>query len=781
MNHLVNSSSPYLQEHASNPVEWYPWGDEAFSRARTEQKPIFLSIGYSTCHWCHVMAHESFENHEIAALLNAHFISVKVDREERPDVDRLYMSYIQAFTGGGGWPMSVWLTPELKPFFGGTYFPPHDISGRIGFPSVLRQLAQLWKENRNQLEEEALRTMELLEQSVKKKSALFSKEKEMPLESAYKQFSKSFDKVWGGFGMAPKFPRPSVLFFLFRYAHHHQNEQGEDARKMALFTLRKMAAGGLHDQLGGGFHRYSVDRLWQVPHFEKMLYDQAQLTMAYLEAYQILSSTSHETANNGIAPTIVPSTPSSSSNLKHWKSELTQVLHTDHLGKSVSQMDAELSLKSSSGSVYAHNRRQPSSPALPNQPLQLPPQDQYEISRLCFSAHEYGEVVHSILSYVERDMTSLEGGFFCAEDADSLNTMGIKSEGAFYVWSMKEIETLLSSEEFSLMKQYYQLREEGNVPHELDPHGELQGKNILMFGEYNNQSDCNKETLASAKKKLFQAREKRPRPQRDDKILTAWNGLMISAYARAGAAFASQAYTDQAVRAALFIRKHLYNNSSQELRHSWCHGQVIEQGFAEDYAFLIQGLLDLYEATFDVVWLQWAKILQKKMNALFWDAEHGGYFSSAKGDPHVLLRLKEEYDGAEPSANSVAALNHLRFSRMLNDPIAEKSALAIFHLSASILETMPTALPQLLVALWYSLTPLRQMVIAGQLSWPSTLFLLAQARKGFHPEQIVMLAEGDVGQEWLAARKVELSGMKLKEGKAVLYRCENFCCEQVTL
>ncbi|MCF7729331.1 MAG: thioredoxin domain-containing protein [Chthoniobacterales bacterium] len=721
MNHLIDSSSLYLQEHSSNPVEWYPWGEEAFTRARLEQKPIFLSIGYSTCHWCHVMAHESFENREIAVILNTHFICIKVDREERPDVDRLYMTYVQAFTGGGGWPMSVWLTPELKPFFGGTYFPPQNASGRIGFPSVLLQLAQLWKENRKQLEEEAIRTMQVLEQSVKKESALSVIEKEIPLQRAYEQFSKSFDAAWGGFGMAPKFPRPSVLFFLLRYAHTHQNEQGEHACQMALYTLRKMASGGLHDQLGGGFHRYSVDRFWQVPHFEKMLYDQAQLAMAYLEAYQILSFDSNKIANDCGVPKLDRSTPSSSSYLEYPKNEFS------------------------------------------------------------FSAHEYAEVVHSILSYVKRDMASHEGGFYCAEDADSINSMGIKSEGAFYVWSMKEIEILLTPEEFSLMKQYYKLSEEGNVPKELDPHGELQGKNILILHEDQNQIDENKELLACAQKKLFQAREKRLRPLRDDKILTAWNGLMISAYARAGAAFDSQDYTDTALHAALFIRKHLYNAASQELSRSWRQGQIGEQGFAEDYAFLIQGLLDLYEATFDITWLQWAKTLQKKMDALFWDADHGGYFSSPEGDPHLLLRIKEDYDGAEPSANSVAALNQLRFSRMLHDSSAMQKAEEIFNLSSLSLEGMPTALPQLLVALWYSLTPLRQLVVAGELAWADTQLLLVKARKGFHPEQIVMLAEGDVGQEWLAARKVELSEMKPEEGKAVLYRCENFCCEQITL
>lgn len=718
MNHLAKSSSPYLLQHASNPVDWYPWGEAAFTRARGEQKPIFLSIGYSTCHWCHVMAHESFENKEIAAILNEHFICVKVDREERPDVDRLYMSYVQALTGSGGWPMSVWLTPELKPFFGGTYFPPQNAHGRVGFPSVLLQLAQLWKEDRPRLEQEATRAIKALEQLAKSDQVVLCEQKELPLQHACEQFSQSFDVAWGGFGMAPKFPRPSVLFFLLRYAHTHPDHEGDQAREMALLTLRKMAAGGLHDHLGGGFHRYSVDRIWQVPHFEKMLYDQAQLAMAYLEAYQLTEE------------------------------------------------------------------------------------------------QKYAEVVHSILGYVKRDMTSPEGGFYSAEDADSNENLSphstdatndcvapvlapsstsltsasvrtgfdhfnVKREGAFYVWSEEEIKELLTPEEMALVDSYYQIKKEGNVSQESDPHGEFIRKNILMIDEQQKQSDFDLKLLAQAKAKLFEAREKRPRPHRDDKILTAWNGLMISAYARAGAALAREDYIHIAISAALFIRKNLYDASREELRRSWREGHSTEQGFAEDYAFLIQGLLDLYEATFDVGWLQWAKRLEKKMDELFWDTEKGGYFSSAAGDPHLLMRSKEEYDGAEPSANSIAALNHLRFSRMLDDVSAAQQATAIFNASAAILEGMPTAVPQLLVALWYSLTPLRQAVIAGELGWPDTQKLIATVRKGFHPEQIIMLAEGEVGQEWLAARKVALSEMKSTEGKAVLYRCENFCCERV--
>ncbi|MBX9743390.1 MAG: thioredoxin domain-containing protein [Chthoniobacterales bacterium] len=603
MNHLANASSPYLRQHATNPVEWYPWGEVAFARAREEQKPIFLSIGYSTCHWCHVMAHESFEDQAIAALLNNSFISIKVDREERPDVDRLYMSYVQALTGRGGWPLSVWLTPELKPFFGGTYFPPETIAGRVGFPSVLLQLEELWREHRPRLEAEANQAMQQLEELTKRDVIRLTGERKNLLHQAYHIFSDSFDERLGGFGMAPKFPRPSVFFFLLHYANHHQGKESQRARDMVLFTLSKMAAGGIHDHLGGGFHRYSVDRRWQVPHFEKMLYDQAQLSLAYLEAFQLTQKT------------------------------------------------------------------------------------------------EYSDVVHAVLKYVLRDMTSPEGGFYSAEDADSMDEEGIQREGAFYAWSEKEIQSLLSQEEATLITTYYQLSKEGNVPQESDPHDDFVGKNIFIVNENKELTKIDQKKVASARAKLFLARKKRAHPHRDDKIQTSWNALMISALVRTGMAFHSEHYLTAARRAATFIQEHLYDPSSGQLRHSWHEGNSEAHGFAEDYAFLIQGLLDLYESTSEQPWFQWAKKLQGKMDDLFLDERGGAYFSSAAGDPHLLMRMKEEYDGAEPSANSIAALNHLRFARLLPESKGRERAAAIINASAASLQGMPTALPQLLVAL----------------------------------------------------------------------------------
>jgi uncharacterized protein YyaL (SSP411 family) len=687
MNHLSTCTSPYLLQHAENPVEWYPWGEEAFARAREEQKPIFLSIGYSTCHWCHVMAHESFENPEIAALMNEHFINVKLDREERPDVDRLYMAYVQGLTGSGGWPMSVWLTPELKPFFGGTYFPPENRHGRAGFPSVLMQLSQLWEQSREKIEQEATRSLEALQASAKFDAATAAN-LEAPLARAAEYFLRTYDEEWGGFGSAPKFPRPSVLYFLLRQARSGSSASNQELLSSVLGTLDRMAAGGIHDHLAGGFHRYSVDREWHVPHFEKMLYDQAQLAIAYLEAWQMTGEKRH------------------------------------------------------------------------------------------------AEVVRDILGYVLREMTSPEGGFYSAEDADSLIKQGSKehAEGAFFVWTKEEIEAALPSEVVALFCKHYGVRTEGNVNPSSDPHGELTGKNVLMIMEQQGViSEDAVESLARSQKILLEVRSRRPRPHLDDKILCAWNGLMISAFSRAGAALAEVKYIEAAVKAAEFIKVHLSDPRTGELRRSWRGGKVLETGFAEDYAFLIQGLLDLYEATFEIGWLQWAVNLQGIMDRLFWDEAGGGYFSSAEGDPHLLVRMKEDYDGAEPSANSVAALNLLRFSRMLGDPeaVAVEKAARIFAFSGRTLEGMPAAVPQLLVALQYSQSSGQQVVIAGKPGASDTEALIECARRGFHPEQVILLvggADGGEGQTWLAERIPSIANMRPIEGKAALYRCENFTC-----
>jgi len=662
-NRLAGEKSPYLLQHKENPVAWQPWDGEAFAQARREGKPVFLSIGYSTCHWCHVMARESFENPEIAAVMNEGFVNIKVDREERPDVDRLYMAFVQATTGSGGWPMSVWLTPEGKPFFGGTYFPPEDRYGRVGFPSLCRQIARLWAEDRGRVEAEGERLLGVLAGAAEAGGTDFAGDGE-PLRRGAEAFAGAFDAKEGGFGGAPKFPRTPVYDFL-------QRRGGDEGRGMVLFTLQKMAAGGLRDHLGGGFHRYSVDEFWHVPHFEKMLYDQAQLTVSYVEAWQV------------------------------------------------------------TGEEF------------------------------------FASVARQTLDYVLRDLTHPGGGFFSAEDADSLRSEseGGHAEGAFYVWSRAEIVDALGAEAAGEFCRHYGVKENGNAPAGSDPHGEFLGKNILIEREPGGA-----EALAESRAKLFAKRAERPRPHLDDKVITAWNGLMISAFARAGVALREPLYLEAAGRAAEFLRKNLTTDGA--LLRSWRGEPGRIRGFAEDHAFLIQGLLDLYAADFDDAWLAWALDLQARQDALFWDAAAGNYFSSAAGDALVAIRMKEDYDGAEPSANSVSARNLLRLARMLNDGALEAKARGIIAAAAPTLQRVPTAVPQMLVALDLALSPPAQVVIAGERTDPAVQEANARLNSGFAPHRVVMRAGG-----LLAERNPGLAAMKPVDGRPALYRCENFTCQ----
>ena len=672
-NHLAGEKSPYLLQHKDNPVDWRPWGPDAFAEAARLNRPVFLSIGYSTCHWCHVMAHESFEHPGIARLMNEHFINIKVDREERPDVDRLYMAFVQATTGSGGWPMSVWLTPEGKPFFGGTYFPPEDRYGRAGFPSILAQISALWREDKERVEREGSRVMAVLQETTQMVADANFQEDRLPLQRAFASFSENFDAQEGGFGGAPKFPRPSVLNFLLRYA---TPAEGDDARKaldMALFTLRKMAAGGLRDHLGGGFHRYSVDEYWHVPHFEKMLYDQAQLAISYVEAWQITQESS------------------------------------------------------------------------------------------------YQEIARETLDYVLRDMTHAQGGFFSAEDADSLLQHGssVHAEGAFYVWTAEEIFEALPPEQAHVFCRHYGIEENGNAPAGTDPHGEFTGKNILIQREEEEEA-----SLAASRAILLRRRNERPRPHLDDKILTAWNGLMISAFAQAGAAFSEERYLEAARRAERFIKDQLYRDGG--LLRSWREGAGDIAGFAEDYAFLIQGLLDLYEATFELEWLEWALALQARQDELFWDEKGGSYFSSAGGDPLLSIRMKEDYDGAEPAANSISALNLLRLSRMLYEDDFAARARQVIAACAEPLRRAPTAVPQMLVALDLLLAPPAQAVIAGELGSTDVRAWVKKLHGHFSPRQVLLLADG---HELFSAKNPALGSMRTLDGRAALYLCENFACQ----
>lgn len=694
-NRLAKEKSPYLLQHQHNPVDWYPWGEEAFEKARREGKPIFLSVGYSTCHWCHVMAHESFENTEIAKVMNELFVNVKVDREERPDVDRVYMTYVQASTGGGGWPMSVFLTPDLKPFFGGTYFPPEDRYGRPGFPKALQQLADAWKQDREGVTKAANNAIEALREYSGVGAPQAAAAGREAIAACLNQLTQSFDTELGGFGGAPKFPRPVTLNFLFRVAAREggASRDGKAALGMAVVTLRKMAEGGMHDHLGGGFHRYSVDKFWHVPHFEKMLYDQAQLAASYLDAFQLTRASGFE------------------------------------------------------------------------------------------------KTARDTLDYVRREMTDPAGGFYSAEDADSLLEHGKidRAEGAFYVWTKEEIVTALGEADAAIFNRVFGVEAEGNAPTGADPQGEFKGKNILIqrlsteeaAKAFEKTEDEIAASLAASKKKLFDLRAKRPRPHLDDKIITAWNGLMISAFARGAQVLDEPGYLAAAQNAAKFIREKLVTKDGKLLRN-YRQGASQVEGFAEDYAYLIQGLLDLYEADFDTAHLQWAFELQVRMNQLFADAEHGGFFSVVKDAPNILLRMKEDYDGAEPSPNSIAALNLFRLTQTMNAPEFYEQGRKTVGAFAERIARAPVTLPQMLVALDASLAKPRQIVIAGPQEDAATKALLREVHARFVPGKILLLADGGRGQEWLGQKLEFIRTAGPINGAPAAYVCEDFVCQLPT-
>ena len=726
-NALAYEQSPYLLQHRENPVEWVPWGEPAFAKARAEQKPIFLSIGYATCHWCHVMARESFENSEVAALLNEFFVPVKVDREERPDVDKVYMAYVQAMTGHGGWPLSAWLTPELKPFFGGTYFPPEDRQGRAGFASILRAIASGWANEREKLVEEGDRVIQALRDHVQSKTAgesipstdapgaeaksggSLAEDGATAFEKCFQHFYESFDATHGGFGGAPKFPRASNLDFLFRAAAMQglQSEAGAEAIKLATATLQSMARGGIHDQVGGGYHRYSVDESWFVPHFEKMLYDQAQIAVNALQAKQATGD------------------------------------------------------------------------------------------------ERFGWMARDIFTYVLRDLTHPMGGFYSAEDADSLVSHGHPehAEGAYYVWTHAELVAALGPDA-PMFSAHYGVTESGNVPSELDPHGEMKGKNILVQRQsltatastYNLTPEDANDRVVRALDTLREIRGRRPKPLLDDKIITAWNGLMISALAKACQIFGGDdalaqergRYLEAATKAAEFVRRELYDAETGTLFRSWRQVRGRAEGFAEDYAYLIQGLLDLYEAHFDVIWLQWAERLQKTMDALFWDPSGGGYFNSQSSDVNLVLRLKEDYDGAEPAASSVAATNLLRLSAVFDRPTTEENSSELTYrergrwciaaFRGQWIAT-PHGLPQMLSALELAVDGPRHVVFAGNPEAEDFRALVAVAHERLGARRILVGVTSDEDRRWLGERAGWLGAMLPQQGRATAYVCEEFACQ----
>jgi len=676
-NRLAGQKSPYLLQHATNPVDWFPWGDEAFERARREDKPIFLSIGYSTCHWCHVMERESFEDGAVAELLNRDFVPIKVDREERPDVDRLYMTAAQAMGLGGGWPLNMFLTPKLEPFYGGTYFPPDARWGRPGLKQVLHGVHEAWTQRRAEVEHSgstvlaALGTLDAVESAG-------DTDRETLFAHAARQLLQSFDREHGGFGPAPKFPSVVNLNFLLRW-WAHDPEARADALAPVLRQLDAMRAGGIHDHVGGGFHRYATDAHWLVPHFEKMLYDQAQLAWIYLEAYQVRGD------------------------------------------------------------------------------------------------EAYAATARGILDYVARDLSSSEGGFDSAEDADSEG-----EEGRFYVWTPAELEGALGKEDAALVAHRYGVTDHGNFEHGATILSEVRDleETAREFGIA--PADAER-LLERARARLLEVRAKRVRPHRDDKVITAWNGLMISAFARGARVVRNEALRARAERAAEFVWARLWDESSGTLRRRWREGEAAGEGQLDDYAYLALGFLDLYQADHAARWLARATRLTEGMIARFRDVKEGAFFESPPGDPSIRVRMKDGFDGAEMAGNSIAALNLITLGRLLDRhewlDMAEKA----LDYYARRLAVAPFAMPQMLVAMDAGRAKARHVVIAGPLNDPRTAALVAEHDKRFLPYDVLVVA--DPGREddgELATLVPFAESLPARDGKPTAYVCVDFACRLPT-
>jgi uncharacterized protein YyaL (SSP411 family) len=671
-NRLISEKSPYLLQHAHNPVDWFPWGTEAFNKAKEEDKPIFLSIGYSTCHWCHVMEKESFEDAETAELMNNAFIAIKVDREERPDIDGIYMSVCQLLTGSGGWPLTIIMTPDRKPFFAGTYFPKNDRFGKIGLLSLIPKIMDLWKNRRQELVDSSEEITEAIKTSLKTKTGDQSGEE--IFHRAYEDFKKSYDPECGGFGNAPKFPTPHNLIFLLRYWKRYKNNS---ALGMVENTLTKMRLGGIYDHIGYGFHRYSTDRKWLVPHFEKMLYDQALLVSVYLEAYQAT------------------------------------------------------------------------------------------INKL------FLETAEEILSYVMREMTSPKGGFYSAEDADSEG-----EEGKFYIWTKDEIINLTNEDPDFALK-LFNIKKEGNWT---DPVSSDKNKtNILhmekTLGEiaedFKSPPEPVKERLKKLRDQLFDHRERRIHPFKDDKILTDWNSLMITAFSKAAQVTGNDLYVSYASNAANFISENLTDESGK-LLHRYRDGNSSIKGNLDDYAFYIQALLDIYETTFSIEDLKNAKYMLDIALNDYWDEETGGFYFSSKDSGELIANQKEIYDGAIPSGNSIMILNLLRMSKMTANADYEEKAMMINRAFSSLISKSPTAFSQALTGYDFAFGPTFEIVISAIEYDHYANIVVKEIRKHYVPSKIVLLKTATNNLQNIAPY---ISGQNPIDGKTVVYLCRNFSCD----
>ena len=672
-NKLINEKSPYLLQHAYNPVDWYPWSEEAFEKAKKEDKPIFLSIGYSTCHWCHVMEHESFEDEEVAKIINENFVPIKVDREERPDIDNIYMNVCMMMTGGGGWPLTILMTPDKKPFYAGTYFPKESSYTRIGLKDLLLKISEMWKNERESLLNRSEKVLEHLKDYVKAKSGNEKLPSEV-LDHAYQELKDRFDRYYGGFGNKPKFPSPHNFMFLLRY---WKRTGKENALAMVEHSLKMMRLGGIFDQIGFGFHRYSTDERWFLPHFEKMLYDQAMLSMAYTETFQATKN-----------------------------------------------------------------------------PF-------------------YKKVAEEIFQYVLRDMTDERGGFYSAEDADSEG-----EEGKFYVWSINEIREILK-EDADLFIKIFNITEEGTYREEAT--GKLTGTNIPFLKKTLKElaQDLEmpfeelEEKVEKMRKKLFDVREKRVHPLKDDKILTDWNGLMISALSKASQAFNNPDYAESAKKSADFIISTMKGKDGG-LFHRYREGEVSFKGNIDDYAFFIWGLIELYEATFETKYLEEAINLTEYTIKHFWDKENGGFFFTPDNtDEELIIRQKEVYDGAYPSGNSVMLYNLVRLSRITGKTEFEKYAEKETKAFSFDVQRMPSAHTMFLIGFDFLINETFEIVVVGEKEEKDTKEIIRTIYDRFLPFSVLLLKYRNSNIEKIAKYTEELTQVN---NKATAYVCKNFSC-----
>ena len=680
-NRLFLESSPYLLQHAHNPVNWYPWGEEAFETAKNLNRPILLSIGYSTCHWCHVMEEESFEDEEIAKFLNENYIAIKVDREERPDVDSIYMVAVQTMTGRGGWPMTTWLTHDKRPFYGGTYFPARDGDRGIpiGFLTLIKKLKHIYDEQPDEVAQQSQQLANIIISSLRPLARGNLLPSKKILHDTFINYQSIFDSQHGGHSQAPKFPSDISIRFLLRYQRHNKDAGALD---MAILTLKKMAAGGIYDHIGGGFHRYSTDKKWLIPHFEKMLYDNALISIAYLEAYQLTGD------------------------------------------------------------------------------------------------ENFLRITKEILRYIERDMTSPNGAFYSATDADSFVDNNHRKEGYFFTWTAQELDHALGIKLSNIVKSYYAVTDNGN----------FEGRNILhtpndksvVAKKLNISTEKLTAIISNAKEKLYKVRDKRSHPIRDEKILTAWNGLMISAFARAGLILGEQNYIEHAVKAAKFIKTNLIEEG--RLFRSYKDDSRKHNAYLNDYAFYIASTLDLYQATHDVNWLNFAIELEKTLSNLYEDKANGGFFMTSDDHENLLVREKPYFDGAEPSGNSIAVLNLLRLYEFTSNDLYRKRADKALKSANQILAERPTAHSEMMIAMDYYLdTPKEIIIITPKDKKQDAEPFIKKYRKSFLPNSIIVVLSEGSEQINVSKRIPLVKGKRVIQGKTTAYVCEQGVCKLPTI